>query len=333
MKAMVLNSCQSIEQEPLKLIERDLPPLQHHQVLIEVSACGVCRTDLHTVEGEIIPPSLPIIPGHEVVGRIVKLGEKVRGKKVGDRVGVPWFYCSCGECSYCQQQRENLCSRAKYTGFNVDGGYAEFMAAHEQSCYLLPDNYQDIELAPLLCGGVVGYRAFRISEIKPGEILGLYGFGSSAHIILQVAKFLNITAFVFTRSSNHQQQAELLGADWVGPPGQSPPELHHSAVVFTPAGESLPLALSHTRKGGIVSLGGIYMSDIPSFKYNLLWEERQVRSTANSTPQDVNDFLSFARDHKITSVVETFPLGSANQVLTKVKYSQLPAGAVLVMDN
>ncbi len=329
MKAMVLNKPAPVESKPLEPEYFDIEDCCDDEILIEVSACGVCRTDLHTVEGEIIPPHYPIIPGHEVVGKIIEKGNNVDIWSIGDRVGIPWLYSSCGECEFCMENMSNLCVNSQFTGFHVNGGYSDLMKLNANSCYLLPENYNDVQIAPLLCGGVVGYRAYKLTGLKRNQILGLYGFGASAHIVLQVALYQGNEVYVFTRGEKHKSEALKLGANWVGSPIEKPPRKHNSSIVFTPSGESLPLALDNTKKGGRVVLGGIYMSDIPQMKYQLLYNEKEIKSTANSTREDVFEFLKFAEKNKIKTVVEVFPLENANEVLEMVKYSKISASAVL----
>ncbi len=329
MKALLLHKPAPIETSPLQEEEIPTPRPKEKEVLIKVEYCGVCHTDLHLVEGEIIPPSYPVIPGHQVVGKIEKTGEKVTRWKTGERVGIPWFYSSCGRCKFCRKGKENLCNKAQFTGFHVNGGYAEYAVADQDSVYLLPEKYPGENVAPLLCGGVIGYRALKLTPLLRGETLGIFGFGASGHIVLQIAKYFNLRVFVFTRSEKHQEVARELGADWVGKPDSSPPELLDGAIIFAPAGELVPIALGNIEKGGTLTLAGIYMTPIPSLEYPLLYQERIIRSVANSTREDVRELLDIAGKTPLKTVVEVFPWQEANQVLQKLKTSQLKASAVL----
>ncbi|HUA39808.1 MAG TPA: zinc-dependent alcohol dehydrogenase family protein [Candidatus Sulfopaludibacter sp.] len=301
-----------------------------NEVLIQVRACAVCRTDLHVVDGELPKPKLPLVPGHEVVGVIVEKGRGVQRLKIGDRVGIPWLGWTCGECEFCRSERENLCDRARFTGYTLDGGYAEFTVADERFCFPIPDVYSDVEAAPLLCAGLIGYR----SLIKTGDAqrLGIYGFGAAAHIIAQVAKYQRREIFAFTRHGDSEAQsfAKSLGAVWAGDSETTPPQQLDAAIVFAPVGELVPLALKAVARGGTVVCGGIHMSDIPSFPYDLLWEERSVCSVANLTRRDGEEFFALAPKIPVRTTVQTFPLAEANEALSRLRSGELQGAAVLV---
>ncbi|MCX7851148.1 MAG: zinc-dependent alcohol dehydrogenase family protein [Caldilineales bacterium] len=320
-----------ITQQPLQLRDVPTPKIDRGQLLLKVTACGVCRTDLHTVEGELELPRLPLIPGHQVVGIVAAVGADVHTIREGDRVGVVWLYRTCGECRYCRADRENLCERGEFTGLHADGGYAEYMVVDAAFAYPLPGLLSDVEMAPLLCGGVIGYRALRLSEVRPGETLGLYGFGNSAHVTIQVARHWGCQVFVFTRSPGHQAHARELGAAWVGRAEDTPPEPLDAAIIFAPAGELIPQALRVLRPGGTVALAGIHMSPLPTMPYSLLYRERTLRSVANSTRQDARELLTLAAEIGIRTDVTPFPLAAANEALLALKESRLRGDAVLVM--
>lgn len=330
MRAMVLHEPKDIAQKPLRLEDVSVPEPAPGQIRIKVTACGVCHTDLHTVEGDLPLPKLPIIPGHEVVGVVDKLGDRVTRFSQGDKAGAVWLYRTCGTCKYCRSGRENLCENAMFTGYHVDGGYAEYMVVDEDFAYHLPLNLPDPEIAPLMCGGVIGYRAFVLSEAKPGQVLGLYGFGNSAHITIQVARHLGIRVFVFTRSPRHQQHALELGAEWVGRAEDTPPEGVDSAIIFAPAGPIVPQALRVLNPGGTIAMAGIYMTPIPEMSYDLLYFERTLRSVANSTRQDAIELLKLAGEIPIRTTVATFPLEEANEVLQAMKESKINGDAILI---
>jgi propanol-preferring alcohol dehydrogenase len=303
------------------------------QVLLRVRACAVCRTDLHVVDGELPNPKLPLIPGHEIVGEVMAAGPNATRFRAGERVGVPWLGWTCGECNYCRSGRENLCSRAKFTGYSLDGGYAEFCVADERFCFPIPESYSAPEAGPLLCAGLLGFRSLK----KAGEAkrLGLYGFGAAAHIITQVARFQGRQVFAFTRrgDTEGQQFARSLGAVWAGDSETLPPEPLDAALIFAPVGALVPQALKAVAKGGVVVCGGIHMSDIPSFPYKLLWEERSVCSVANLTRQDGNDFFALAPRVPVKTTVETFPLSAANEALHRLRSGQIHGAAVLVTEG
>jgi alcohol dehydrogenase, propanol-preferring len=329
MKAMVLDR----PGQPLRLRRLAKPKPGAGRVLVKVAACGVCRTDLHVVDGELTHPKLPIVPGHEIVGRVEAVGAGVHRFRKGDRVGIPWLGHTCGRCAYCRSGRENLCDRPRFTGYQIDGGYAEYAAADADYCFALPDAYSDIEAAPLLCAGLIGYR----SLVMAGDArhLGLYGFGAAAHIIAQVAVFQGRSVYAFTRRGDKEAQtfARELGCAWAGGSDTAPPEELDAAIIFAPVGALLPEALRRVRKGGTVVLGGIYMSDIPSMPYELLWGERVVRSVANLTRADAQAFLALAAETPIRTHVVPFALSAANEALTRLRSGQLTGAAVLVPDG
>ncbi|RME84711.1 MAG: zinc-binding alcohol dehydrogenase family protein [Caldilineae bacterium] len=330
MRAQILRHPAPIENRPLQPADLPIPTLGPGQVRLRVKACGVCHTDLHTVEGDLPLPRLPVVPGHQVVGEVDALGEGVTEFEPGQRLGVVWLYRTCGECDYCRSGRENLCERALFTGYSVDGGYAEYMVVDAAFAYAIPVSLPDEQVTPLLCGGVIGYRALKLSEVKPGQVLGLYGFGNSAHITIQVARHWNCRVFVFTRSAGHQEHARELGAAWVGGPADTPPEGLDAAIIFAPAGELVPTALRVLKPGGTIALAGIHMSSIPEMPYSLLYRERTVRSVANSTRQDARELLELAAEIPIRTDVTVFPLEQANEVLLAMKESRFKGDAVLV---
>jgi propanol-preferring alcohol dehydrogenase len=300
------------------------------QLRIRVSACAVCRTDLHVIDGELPNPKLPLIPGHEIVGTVESLGEDVTGFNIGDRVGVPWLGWTCGECQFCRSGRENLCSRARFTGYTSDGGYAEMMVADARFCFPIPRGYDDLHAAPLLCAGLIGFRCLR--KTGNAKRIGIYGFGAAAHIISQVARHQGRRIFAVTRPGDRiaQKFALTMGADWAGGSDESPPEKLDAAIVFAPAGELVPLALRVLEPGGTVVCGGIHMSDIPSFPYADLWKERAIISVANLTRQDAIDFLKLAPEVPVRTETRQYRLTDANQALTDLRSGNLTGAAVLV---
>ena len=326
MRAMLLETLR----QPLRAVDIPTPKPEATQVLVKVAACAVCRTDLHVVDGELPKPKLPLVPGHEIVGVIVEKGKDVRRFKIGDRVGIPWLGWTCGECEFCRSGRENLCDRARFTGYTLDGGYAEFTVADERFCFPIPASYSDAEAAPLLCAGLIGYR----SLVKTGNAkrLGIYGFGAAAHIVAQVAKFQGREIFAFTRrgDSEAQEFAKSLGAVWAGDSETMPPDPLDAAIIFAPVGPLVPLALRAVAKGGTVVCGGIHMSDIPSFPYDLLWQERTLCSVANLTRRDGEEFFTLAPQVPVRTTVQTFPLEEANAVLSRLRNGQIRGAAVLV---
>jgi propanol-preferring alcohol dehydrogenase len=293
-----------------------------------VSACGVCRTDLHVVDGELPDPRLPLVPGHQIVGRVVEAGQRFAA---GDRVGIPWLGWTCGECRYCLSGRENLCDRARFTGYQLDGGYAELIAADERFCFPLPEGDDDLQAAPLLCAGLIGYRSLRLAG--DAERLGLYGFGASAHIVAQVARHEGHRVFAFTRAGDEQAQklARELGAEWAGDAAGPSPEELDAAIIFAPAGELVPAALGAVAKGGTVVCAGIHMTDIPSFPYELLWGERVLRSVANLTRRDGEEFLALAPRVPVRTEVEAYPLAEANEALARLRAGRVRGAAVLTL--
>ncbi len=330
MRAMILNA----PNEPLQEAELPTPTPSAGQVLIQVHTCGVCRTDLHVVDGELTQPKLPLIPGHQIVGTVASHGAGVSGAfPLGTRVGVPWLGQTCNHCRYCLSQRENLCDYAKFTGYQLDGGYAEYAVADERFCFPIPTGYPDLQAAPLLCAGLIGYRSLTMTG--DAERVGLYGFGAAAHIVIQTARFQGRQVFAFTRSGDTQGQqfARDLGAVWAGGSTEAPPEPLDAAIIFAPIGSLVPAALKAVAKGGVVVCAGIHMSDIPSFPYELLWGERVLRSVANLTRRDGEDFLALAPKVPIQTQVEAFPLTAANEALESLRSGSIQGAAVLVVDR
>lgn len=329
MRAMVLERVGA----PLELCDRVRPCPGPGQLLIEVAACGVCRTDLHLVDGELPDARLPIVPGHQIVGRVVELGAGVDAFASGDRVGVPWLGWTCGECSHCRAERENLCDRARFTGHDLDGGYAEYAVADARYSFPLADDFGDLEAAPLLCGGLIGYRALRLAG--EFESIGFYGFGSAAHLLAQVVLAGGRRLYAFTRSgdSASQEFARGLGATWAGDSEQSPPEPLDAAIIFAPVGALVPAALRAVRKGGAVVCAGIHMSDIPGFPYASLWGERIVRSVANLTRRDAREFLELAPRIPIHAEVRAYPLAEANEALGDLRAGRFDGSAVLTVGS
>ncbi len=325
MRAMILDQ----PGKPLALRDFPVPEPYGRQVLLQVLACAVCRTDLHVVDGELPNPKLPLIPGHEIVGRVARLGDQASLLSVGQRVGMPWLGWTCGECSYCRAGNENLCADARFTGYTLDGGYAEFTVADERYCVPIPESYSDAGAAPLLCAGLIGYR----SLVRAGDAkcLGIYGFGAAAHIVAQVALYQGRSVYAFTRAGDEQAQkfAMGLGAAWAGSSDQLPPEELDAAIIFAPVGALVPAALAAVRKGGTVVCGGIHMSDIPSFSYDLLWGERSVCSVANLTRKDAAEFMELAPKVPVRTTTQTFALEQANQALNRLRAGKLQGAAVL----
>jgi len=333
MKAMILKECGPIEQRPLEMVELPDPQPTEGQIRIAIEVCGVCHTDLHTVEGDLDLPKLPVIPGHQIVGRVDKVGAGVERFRPGDRVGVPWLYSTCGECKFCKAGLENLCDKARFTGFHADGGYAEYMVIGADFAYPISEGMSPEQAAPLLCGGIIGFRALRLCGAEKGGRLGLYGFGNSAHMAIQVARHWGCEVYVFTRSEDHRRLARELGAAWTGRAQDTPPEKLDSAIIFAPAGELVPEALRVMDKGATLALAGIYMTPTPQLEYPLLYDERVVRSVANSTRRDAEDFLRIAGEINIRTEVETFPLEQANEALLKMKRSEITGGGVLMIKS
>jgi propanol-preferring alcohol dehydrogenase len=325
MRAMVLQSVGS----PLVEIELPDPQPEPGQLLLEVGACAVCRTDLHVYDGDLTEPSLPLILGHEIVGTVVDVGDGVERYSTGDRVGVPWLGWTCGECSYCRSERENLCGNAKFTGYQINGGYAELAVADERFSFPIADSYSDLEAAPLLCAGLIGYRS--LVAAGAAEKLGLYGFGAAAHIVAQVARFEGRRLFAFTREGDAEAQsfARELGAEWAGSSSEPPPELLDAAIIFAPVGSLVPAALRAVAPGGVVVCAGIHMSEIPAFPYDNLWMERSIRSVANLTRRDGEEFMALAPKVPVKTHVEEYRLEQANEALEDLRAGRLSGAAVL----
>ncbi len=326
MRAQILTAAH----QPLVAREIAAPRPKAGEVLIAVKACAVCRTDLHIVDGELAHPKLPLVPGHEIVGTVVEAGAGVDRFSIGDRVGVPWLGWTCGTCEYCKTGRENLCDRARFTGYQIDGGYAELTVADQRYCFAIPPRFDDVAAAPLLCAGLIGHRTFRMAG--EGERIGIYGFGAAAHIVAQIARYEGRKIFAFTSPGDAAAQdfARGLGAVWAGGSDQGPPEPLDAAMIFAPVGALVPAALRAVKKGGTVVCGGIHMSDIPSFPYAILWEERVVRSVANLTRRDAEEFLALAPTAGITTVTKPYPLAEANRALADLRSGNLEGAAVLV---
>ncbi len=333
MRAMRLDEPKLVGENPLAEMETAVPVPGPGQIRLKVKVCGVCHTDLQIVEGDLAAPKLPIIPGHQIVGVVDAVDHEASRHQIGDRVGVAWLNWACGKCDYCQRGLENLCGDGRYTGFHTNGGYAEYTVVDERFAYPLPDAYSDAEAAPLLCAGVIGYRSLRLSGIQPGQKLGLYGFGASAHLVIQIARYWGCDVYVFTRSAEHQQHALDLGAVWVGEAQASPPTQLDASITFAPAGWLIPLALEHLRPGGTLAINAIHMSPIPALPYNLLWGERVIRSVANVTRQDAEQFLPLAAQIPIKTDVELYAFASANAVLQRLKASEIKGAAALIVED
>jgi len=329
MRAMVL----AAPRRPLEETDLPDPSCGPGQVLVQVHVCGVCRTDLHLVDGELSEARLPIVPGHQVVGVVAEVGPEVKNFAVGDRVGIPWLGGSCGRCRFCRSGRENLCDKALYTGCQIDGGFAETCAADARFCFPVPKDYPDLEAAPLLCAGLIGYRALRLAG--GGRKLGFYGFGAAAHILVQVARYQEREVYVFTRPGDLAAQgfARRFGAVWVGSSDESPPVLLDAAILFAPVGELVPRALEAVSKGGVVVCAGIHMSDIPSFPYSILWGERVLRSVANLTRSDGEEFLALAPKVPVRTEVKPYPLERANEALSDLREGRFTGAAVIVVKS
>jgi len=328
-KACVLQAPARIETNPLAFADVPAPTPANGEVLVRVSYCGVCRTDLHVIEGELVPQKSPVIPGHQVIGVVEKLGAGARRFPIGVRVGIAWLHHTDGTCEFCRSGAENLCDHPTFTGYSVDGGYAEYAVAPEDFIYAIPEQFPDEQAAPLLCAGIIGFRSLRLSGIKPGGKLGFYGFGAAAHVAIQVARHWSIDVYASTRDARHQKLALELGAKWAGGTLAESPVQLDAAIVFAPAGEIVPPALKALRKGGVLVLGGIHMSPVPSFDYNLLYQERVIRSVANNTRQDGEDFLRVAAEIPIRSHTQLFALREANRALNALKNDAIEGAAVL----
>src|ERR1700720_1470975 len=332
MKACLLRAPAAIETNPLEYAEVAAPQPKSGEVLVRVRACGVCRTDLHVTEGELPPRKSPIIPGHQIVGVVEENGPDANRFAKGARVGIAWLHSTDGICEFCRSGAENLCDHPTFTGYTVDGGYAEYAVAPEDYIYAIPEQFPDEQAAPLLCAGIIGFRSLRLSGIQPGGKLGFYGFGAAAHVAIQVARHWNVDVYAATRDARHQKLALELGAKWAGGTLASPPEKLDAAIVFAPAGEIVPVALAGLRKGGTLILGGIHMSPIPSFDYDLLYQERVIRSVANNTREDGRDFLRVAAEIPIRTRVQIFPLREANRALNALKNDAIEGAAVLKVE-
>lgn len=336
MRAMVLEKPAPVEERPLAMEELPVPEPGRGEVQLKVTACGVCRTDLHIVEGELADAKLPLVPGHQIVGEVTKLGEGVRTVKEGDRLGVSWLASTCGDCGYCRTGMENLCDQAQFTGYQVDGGYSEYAVARADFAFPIFEGYPDLQAAPLLCAGLIGYRSLCMAEVKPIDEklrLGLYGFGASAHIVCQVARHRGHEVYAFTRDGDSETQsfAAELGAAWAGGSSEKPPEPLDAAIIFASVGALVPRALGELRKGGVCVCAGIHMSPIPEFPYSLLWGERVLRSVANLTREDGREFLELAPKVPVQTRVRTFELEEASEALQKLKAGEIQGAAVLVI--
>jgi alcohol dehydrogenase, propanol-preferring len=329
MRAMLLNTARPAEQNPLREVDLPISPPRPGQVRVRIHTCGLCHTDLHTVEGDLPAHKRPVVPGHQIVGIVDALAGPSRNLKEGDRVGIPWLHSTDGVCEFCRRGTENLCPNASFTGYDVDGGYAEYALAEANFCYPIPASFTDENAAPLLCAGIIGYRSYRLSGIHPGENLGLYGFGASAHLVIQLARHQKINTFVFSRNEAHRALAHELGAFWTGSAQDAPPELLHASIIFAPAGSLVADALRALRKGGTLTLAGITMSQIPALDYSLLYDERIVRSVANSTREDARDFLALAAEIPVKTEVQIFDLADANRALQALKKSEIRGAGVL----
>lgn len=329
MRIMSLIKTQRIEEKPLKAVEAELPVVGPGELRIKVSACGVCRTDLHIIEGELPPKKLPLIPGHQVVGKVEQLGQDVTLYKVGDRVGVGWLYFTCGKCHFCQKDQENLCEKAEFTGYSRDGGYANYLTVNESFAHPLPSGLDDVHTAPLLCAGVIGYRAYKFAQVKKGDALGLVGFGASAHLVIQVARHFGVKVYVFTREESHKRLARDFGAVWVGGVEEVPPQKLTAMILFAPVGNLVPKLLPHLERGGRLVINAIHMTPIPQLDYSLLWPEREILNVANGTRKNAAEFLLLAAKIPIKTIVTTYPLLEAHEALIQLKHGQVTGAAVL----
>ncbi len=330
MKAVPITAQGPVETVALRSVDRPMPSPGPRQILLRVRACGVCHTDLHTVEGDIVPPALPVIPGHQIVGTVESVGEEAGGWRPGQRAGVGWLHTACGECPFCARGEENLCPDARFTGFHRDGGYAEYALADARAAMEVPPVFSDEQAAPLLCAGIIGYRSLRLADLAPGERLGLVGFGASAHLAIQIARHSGCEVYVFTRSEEHREMARSLGAVWTGGSAERPPVLLDRAVIFVPAGPLVPEILDKLRPGGTLAINAIHMSPLPSMPYRLLSGERTLRSVSNATRRDGKEFLELAAAIPIAVTVRSYPLDAARDALVDLKRSRLSGSAVLL---
>jgi propanol-preferring alcohol dehydrogenase len=331
MKAWVVEKPGPVENNALELRELPVPAPAENEVLVRVIACGICRTDLHVTEGELPPKRAAVIPGHQIVGVIERLGPGATKYAIGTRVGIAWLHKTDGKCPYCRSGRENLCDFPDFTGYTVNGGYAEYATGHEDFVYPIPEGFQDLQAAPLLCAGIIGFRCLRVSGIGRGGNLGIYGFGAAGHVCIQVAKHWGARAFICTREEKHRRLAMELGAVWAGGTVEEPPEKLDASIIFAPAGEIAPPALQALKKGGTLVLGGIYMSPTPSFPYPLIYHERSIKSVANNTRQDGHDFMKLAAEIPIQTEIQVFPLDEASKALIALKHDGIRGAAVLKM--
>jgi propanol-preferring alcohol dehydrogenase len=329
MKAEILKSPGDVTTNPLINVDFPQPELPAGHILVKINVCAVCHTDLHVVEGELSNITLPIIPGHQIVGIVAKCGEGVSRFKPGDRVGIFWLLWACGVCEFCKRGEENLCPYAQFTGYTAQGGYAEYTTVHQDFALTLPQKFSDTEVAPLLCAGIVGYRSIKLSDLKKGERLGLIGYGASADICIQVAHYWGCEVYAFTRSPEHQKMALERGAAWVGQADDKPPAKLDRAIIFAPVGALIPVALGHLRNAGTLCINAIHTSPIPEMPYHLLWGERTIRTVANVTRKDAEEFLPLAAEIPIRSATQLFPLNEANRALQMLKWSQINGSAVL----
>ena len=337
MKSWILTTPGSVDERPLRVVDVPAPMAREDELLIRVSVCGICRTDLHVVEGELPVRLSPVIPGHQIVGRVAAVGPHVEDFALNDRVGVAWLNRTCGKCTYCLTRRENLCEQALFTGWSVNGGYAEYAIAPASFTYRIPDNFEDVQAAPLLCAGIIGYRCLRLTGLNEhewkGARLGIYGFGAAGHICIQLARSRGAEVYVCTRDrERHQALAHELGATWVGDAAEDPPVKLDTAIIFAPAGELVPAALKVLAKGGTLVLGGIHMSAIPSFDYSLIYGERVIRSVANNTREDGREFLLEAARVPVRTHVQTFPFAKVNDALIALKHDAIRGAGVIVLD-
>jgi alcohol dehydrogenase, propanol-preferring len=333
MKACFLRAPAKVETNPLEIADLPKPEPGPGEILVRVEVCGVCRTDLHVIEGELPPKKSPVIPGHQAVGHVAATGAGAERLSIGSRVGVAWLHKTDGTCEYCRRGEENLCDDPQFTGYTVNGGYAEYLVAPQDFVYALPENLNAEQAAPLLCAGIIGYRCLRLSGVKSGARLGLYGFGAAGHVAIQVARYSGVEVYASTRDPRHQALARELGAVWTGGTLDAPPKKLDAAIVFAPAGEIVPAALASLKKGGRLILGGIHMSDIPAFPYSLLYEERVIRSVANNTREDGREFLRLVAEIPVKTHVQVYPLAEANRALNALKNDAIRGAAVLRINS